>query len=465
MGAPGTGMVDRLRTAMSGTSGTRFVLLGNFEVEDRWAAGEAGLPRFPSPSGTVLVNRMDELALLLAGPDDHVLLKEPVDEEFLAYLGDLGLELPTVLAPARQDPRRTVTDDVLADPVLLDRLRGLGDGRHRLWPHGVSVAEERLSALTGLPAGPAAGVCKRVNSKIFSRLTVDELELRQPEGRVCRNGDEFAQACDWARTRLRSGLPVVVKDAFGVSGKGLVVLTEEAGLDRLQRMLARRPGAGLVVEAWIDKVTDLNYQFTVARDGTVRFDVVKESITRNGVHLGHRMPAALPRATLDEVESASGRLGARLFEAGYHGIAGVDAMLAPDGTLYPVTEINARNNMSTYQEGVRERFVAADRVAIAARYPVRHRGPIAFGVLHRAIDDLMVRPGVPDGLIITAFAGVNAPCRAVPGAAPADPDDVLVEGRLYAMAVAGSLAAAEAIDRSARSRLADVAVPVEGGHG
>jgi len=31
--------------------------------------------------------------------------------------------------------------------------------------------------------------------------------------------------------------------------------------------------------------------------------------------------------------------------------------------------------------------------------------------------------------------------------------------------VAGSLAAAEAIDRSARSRLADVAVPVEGGHG
>lgn len=440
---------DRLRYALSGAADTPLVLIGNFEVEQYWAVGERGLPRMSSTASTVIVNRMDEFTLLLGGHRDHVVLKAAPDPDYVSYLTDLGFRLPQILSPARQDPRHTVTADAMADAALLARLGELGDAGALLWPHGVSTAEEELASVTGLPlAGAGAAVCKTVNSKIYSRLLADHLGLRQPDGRVCRDGTELAEACEWARGRLRSGARVVAKDAFGVSGKGLLVIHEESALQRLQRMVGRHAegGLSLLFEEWVDKRMDLNYQMTVDHSGTIRFDFVKEALTEAGAHRGHRIPARITDAQLAELQAAALAVGKLLAADGYVGVVGVDAMVDPVGSVYPVTEINARNNMSTYQEHIREMFVGERRCALATHYPLHLDRSLPFDELDRGLGGLLLRSGGSTGLLVNNFATVNAAAATSGG----------FEGRLYAVVVADDEQGVESLDDAVRTRLHDL---------
>lgn len=435
----------RLRTALTGTVEQPLVYLGNFEVEEQWARGERSLPRVHDPNGAAVVNRMDEFALLLAGGDDHVLLKAAPDPSYLDYLTGLGVDLPTVHVPGSQHPGRNVTEDVLDDPELLVPLSELATQGCHLVAHGVSEVEEALAGKSGLPlAAPDSVTYKSVNSKVYSRRVADDLGLRQPQGWACSTNDELAAAMTEAAALVRSGAKVAVKEAFGVSGKGIAVVDNERRLDRLFRLLSRKTDTrpSFVIEAWVRKSTDLNYQFTVGRDGVVRFDFVKEAVTESGVHKGHRMPARLTGDQTGELRTVAQLLGERLAADGYFGIVGVDAMVDPDGGLYPVTEINARHNMSTYQVPLQERFVG-DKLALARHYPLRLAGPLPFEAVRQALSGLLLERAGGTGLVVNNFATVNA-------AAGPDP----FTGRLYGLVIADREDELTALDEAVTARLA-----------
>jgi D-alanine-D-alanine ligase-like ATP-grasp enzyme len=447
------GYAARLKEAVCAGQSAPLVFLGNFEVENQWGQGEIGLPVFGFASSNVIVNRMDEFALLLAGPDDYVLLKTEPDPGYLASLAALGIELPTVLVVGENAPERTVTQDALADPDLIGALIKLGSGGAALFPHGVSGDEEDLAKAAGLAmAAPSAAICKAVNSKVYSRRLADALGLRQPPGRACTTAQEWAQAVTWAHTMIDGGARLGIKDAYGVSGKGIAVVDDGARLDKLDRMVTsrlRRSGTdrlGLLVEEWVPKVADLNYQFTIARDGSVGFDFVKEAVTENNVHKGHRIPARISAAQRAGVIDAASELGAALAADGYFGVVGVDAMTDPDGGLYPVIEINARNNMSTYQVRIQDEIAGPGQTLLARHYPVRAAEPLEFGRLAGLLDGLLLtRPGGA-GLVVNNYATVNAPFTGRPGAA--------AEGRLYGLVIADDQAGVDRIDSEITERLA-----------
>jgi D-alanine-D-alanine ligase-like ATP-grasp enzyme len=391
---------------------------------------------------------MDEFAVLLAGANDHVVLKAVPDVDYLAYLEGLGVPLPTLHVVARQEPRRTVTEDALEDPELLARLSALrGCG---LTAHGVSEVEERLALRTGLPlAAPDAATCKAVNSKVYSRRAADELGLRQPTGWACDNLAELHDAFVAARGLLARGHRVVVKEAFGVSGKGIAVLESERRMDRLLGMIGKQveksgqERIAFVVEDWVAKKADLNYQFTVGRDGTVAFDFVKELFTDGGVHKGHRMPARLSAAQVDELTDTARQLGKKLAADGYFGVVGVDAMVDPDDGLYPVVEINARNNMSTYQVPLQERFVGAGQIALARHYPVRLTEELGFATVRELLGATVLARAGGTGLLVNNFATVNAGARR----------DSAFDGRLYGVIVGDSDDEVLALDAQITERI------------
>ncbi|MGW7085433.1 preATP grasp domain-containing protein [Streptomyces sp. NPDC054871] len=459
MHLPPTGFSGRLKRAVTGAADTPLVFLGNFEVENQWALGEPALPRVASHAGSAVVNRMDEFALLLGGKDDHVVLKTALDEGYRGYLEGLGLTLPTVHVVAGQDPQRTVSEDALADPELLRTLSALAAEGAQLTAHGISTVEEELAERTGLRLGaPTAERCKRVNSKVYSRRLSDELGIRQARGWACETLEELAAAVSEASQLLASGRKVVIKDAFGVSGKGIVVLDSEKRLTRLHRMAVAQaeraaaadgtaPRTALVIEEWVAKRADLNYQFTVGRDGSTHFDFVKELLTEGGVHKGHRMPARLTEAQVAEISGTAARLGERLAADGYFGVVGVDAMVDPDDGLYPVVEINARNNMSTYQNVVHE-LAGPEEVAVARHFPIRLTRPLPFAELREVLDGLLLdeREARPRGLFVNNYATVNA------AAAGAGADGF--EGRLYGVLVESSDDRIDALDTDITRRLA-----------
>jgi hypothetical protein len=440
----------RLKAAV-GAPGAPLVFLGNFEVEEQWARGEYGLPRVSASSGVAVVNKMDEFALLLAGPDDHVVLKTAPDESYLDYLVGLGVGLPTTHVIADQDPQKTVTADAIDDERVVAELAALAPLGARIAPHGVSEVEERLSAVTGLAlAGPSAEICKAVNSKVYSRRAAYELGIPQPKGWACATLAEFDAAVVAASELLEAGRKVVLKEALGVSGKGIAVVDSIHRLQRLQKMIVKqveRGGVdriGFVIEDWVAKRADLNYQFTVSRDGDVHFDFVKEAITEGGVHKGHRMPAALSPSQVDLLRGVSDLIGKKLASDGYHGVVGVDAIVAPDETVHPVIEINARNNMSTYQVRLTEQFVNPGQVVIARHYPLRLSAPLPFERLAPALHGLLLERAGGEGLLVNNFATVNAAATAA----------AEFDGRLYGLIVADSVERANVLDTELTARLA-----------
>lgn len=435
----------RLKAALTGSAATPLVFLGNFEVEAQWAIGEPGLPRISFAPGNAVVNRMDELALLLAGQDDYVVLKSPPDAGHLAYLAELGLELPHILVARPAGDDTNVTEDALADPDLARSLSLVAATGARLAPHGVSEREELLAARAGLAlATPPAAVCKQVNSKIYSRLLADEVGLRQPLGWPCPSMTELATALPGVRTLLERGRPVVVKDAYGVSGKGMTVVRDARRLEALYRKLrdrADRSGddrAGLVIEEWVAKRADLNYQFTLTRDGDLTFDFVKEALTEAGVHKGHRLPARLLPGQVAQLREAAQLIGKRLAADGYYGVVGVDAMVGADEQLLPLTEINARYNMSTYQLRLEETFMTEESVALTRHYPIR--GPVSFAQVKEALGPVLFDQPSRSGLLVEGMATANT----------------VSTGRLYAMVFAQTVEALARCDEEAAARLAEL---------
>jgi D-alanine-D-alanine ligase-like ATP-grasp enzyme len=436
--------VERLKRDLTGDPGARFVFVNNFEVERSWAAGEPKLPGAGVAFAGATVNRMEEMGVLLAGEGDVVVLKAAMDPGFAGYLTGLGAAAGRTVWAENSDPSRMVTEDALASPHLLEELRKLADGRTYLMPLGISAAEEELSAATGLPlAGPSAAVCKAVNGKIFSHRLVAATGLNAVPGRVCTTVGELRGALE---AQLALGGRVVVKESLGVSGRGMVVVEDEHGATRLLRLIERRGAdapANLVVESWIERAQDLNYQFVVARTGEVRFETVKAAVLRGGVHQGHRFPVELPPAAEDGLHEAAQTLGKALHAEGYFGMVGVDAMLGPDGTLYPCLEINARFNMSTYQSRIAERFIPDGAHAIAATIGLRPSRVHTFDEVAAALGDILLDGSGRPGVLVNNFATLNA-------AASGEGD---FHGRIYAICVAGSADAALTLRQEAELRL------------
>ncbi|WBB61545.1 hypothetical protein O7599_03025 [Streptomyces sp. WMMC500] len=455
---PADDFMSGVRRACTGDPAAPLVLLGNIEVERDWARGEPGVPAVGDNALSPVVARMDEFALLLGDAADHVILKSAPDPGYLDYLRGLGLGLPHVQVTDRCRPGVPVTEEALESPGLLARLRELGTPR--LLPHGMSAAEEELCRRTGLASAlPAATLAKRVNSKIYSRRVTAELGVPLAEGWECESVAEFEAVAEKAAARIADGAVVGVKDAYGVSGKGIVVADRVRRLEQVVRMVRRRAERtgddrlAVVVEVWADKAADLNYHLTVGRDGSVRFDFVKEALTAGGVHKGHRFPARLTPAQHAVVADTARLLGRRLAADGYHGPVGVDALVRTDGTLLPVLEINARNNMSTYQTRLQEQCVPAGAVVVARQYDVRLPAPVPFDRLAEALGGLLFdraagRGALPDNHA-TAGAAFAGPERAP--AAPAAPAD----GRFYFLLVAPGQAEADALDAEVAARLTE----------
>ncbi|MFY1693128.1 ATP-grasp domain-containing protein [Plantactinospora sp. WMMB782] len=448
-----TSYLRTLKANLLGAPDGRLVLVCNFEAENWWAEGHVGLPapRFSAP--TSVVARMEEHGILLAGADDVLLLKHPLDPGYRDYLSRLGMPLPTVLVPENVRADRSTTEDVLDSPELLRRLAALGAAGARLLPMGTTVLEQKLADRCGLPlAVPDATTFARVNSKIYSRRLTEAAGLRAVPGDCCETRDDLAAVLGRRRAALTDGVRLVVKDAYGVSGKGLLLLDRPETADRLLRMVDRRAERTgddrlhVVVEEWVEKSHDLNYQLTVSADGRATLDFVKRAITENGVHKGHLMPVALTPAQQAELTRAVEAVGARLHTDGYAGVVGVDAVVATGGELYPVLEINARLNMSSYQGGVTELCQRPGQVALARHYPLRLAAPVSFAEVARTLAPVLDRD---DGqrFVVTCFGTVNADADRPP---PFD-------GRLYALLVAADPERLSALDDAAGALLAGLA--------
>ncbi|OZB61436.1 MAG: hypothetical protein B7X31_10695 [Thiomonas sp. 13-66-29] len=445
--------IAALRQALTGQADARFVWLCNFEVERDWAQGHAGIPGQSLAPGNPVVQRLQEHGFLLAEPGDVVITSHPADEDFLRYLDRAGLPIAAQLVIP--DPNRLgPAPSILQSELALTALQALAGDKVYLAPMGVSAGIEAVAAATGLPvAGPPASTCLRVNSKTYSRDLASRLGLREIPGMNC------ATVSDLERAILGGACgpyPLIVKDAYGVSGKGLLVVRDAASARSLHAMVTRRAAKTgsdvlhMLVERFLDKQCDLTYQVTIGRNGSVSFDFVKRAMIHNGVPKGHVIPAELNPRQYGDIMEAGMKLGAALHADGYFGVAGMDALIDTQGVVLPVVEINARLNLSTYQERALQRFLQPGGLAVGRQIKVpTSDAPLPFSRLLDALGSAGCLPHDGDGLLVTGFGTVNAPSAA--GG---------YEGRLYTLFFSKDRARLDSLQAQAECALTKLQVPV-----
>lgn len=435
-----------------------FVWLSNFEAERFWSSpSDVHLPQFSQPEQIAIANRLEEMSLFIAEAPDYLILREPSDPDYLKYLAtDLGLRLPTILTPGLLDKETAISQLMLSSPEFCARLSTLNRTHESVWllPFGKTSLEEEIAETTGIAVlEPSASVCQKINSKIYSRRMSKDLGLKTIDGYECESLQDIEKAFEDARDKLSNGGKYVLKESMGVSGKGLFLVDGPAKVQHISKLLKRKDKAGsrfsFVVEKWVDKLKDINYLIFISRSGQVRLLCIKEIMTEGGVHMGHRFPAALSESQLAKYEEAAQLIGQGLFRDGFVGIAGIDSIIDAEGEIYPLLEINARFNMSTYQVGI-ERLAAPGFKGIAKYYPLSLTKRLDFTRLKSHIESHLLKNGRDGyGVIIQNFATVNVNCT---------DDGQPFQGRLYVLIIEESFEKAALVDQQLTDSLRELQV-------
>lgn len=448
----------KLKRALTGREDTVLVYLNNFEVEEYW--NEQGVLKLPSlsiGSASDVVNRMEELGVFLAGEQDVVLLKSLPDPGFVADARAVGFGRSRFIATESNEPGMNITASILHCPRTLEKLRELAHDRSiqtYLVPFGVSDQEEELSRQTGIPlAVPPANVFRKVNDKGYARRLNAELGIRQIPGCECSSLEELSSGFEHLKSVLEQGGRLVLKDSMGVSGKGITVIAEESRFRKCMSLLEKQASkngtrtVNYVLEQWMNKTCDLNYQILIDRTGEIEFLGVKESLVEQGVHQGHLMPPRLDNNQIAVIQDAAFRIGAALHRDGYYGIAGIDAILDEDGSVWPNLEINARFNMSTYQINIQNRWISEGMFGLAKKYALRLKEPLEYEDLRSVLGQLLFDPLKGEGLLINNFATVNAAFKS---------KGSLFSGRLYGVIIAHSEEQLRATDIAVEAALTTI---------
>jgi hypothetical protein len=387
------------RAALARTSGANLAILANMEAEDDWNHGRPGLPTISGSRRSDVVQRMDQLGIWLASKDDTVLVSTTPDPAFVRYLRERGLYEGRFLSADSGGPELR--------GFRRASLISLGHSGAALAPMGNTLGTEAIAHAGSLPiASPSADLSARVNAKTFSQRLCDRLGIPRPRSVSTSNLGELRNSL----RELMTDVPkLCVKESLGVSGRGIITLDSLPAAERLLRMLAKQHGEDdqleFVVEEWIEDATDLNYQVLIDESGGVRPIGLRSSHVLRGVHQGHRFPTRLDSDTAAELEQHGSAIARSLRDdEGYFGVVGLDALLTSSGALYPCLEINARLNMSTFQNRIVEEYVPTGSAAEFFFVRLPESAPGEFGWYEEQLRPLLYRSGDDRGVIVMNHA-------------------------------------------------------------
>ncbi|KZN64656.1 ATP-grasp domain-containing protein [Pseudoalteromonas luteoviolacea] len=147
--------------------------------------------------------------------------------------------------------------------------------------------------------------------------------------------------------------PYVMKEAFGVSGRGAYLVKESRITERLIRHFSKQidggKHGGLIAQPWLDIEIDFSSQWHIDSNGEVRFlglcQVINSGFRFAGIDLccNALMRSIEQSQYYEQVQL----LMSALFKHGYFGPVCVDSAILKDGTVYPVIEVNARESMGS----------------------------------------------------------------------------------------------------------------------
>ncbi|KKO55440.1 hypothetical protein [Paenibacillus sp. DMB20] len=372
------------------------IVMGTFDPETRWRDSDlARLPAMPDKDRESIVLCMDELLFPFCGPDDVLYSRCKMDPALHEYLNGLGFSFRTRYHYDLNDEKEALPGpDVFkqcifklaADqsqllkpanrvlqaagsgyregavvPKSISPMNAADDLRHtqspdqaafplaakNLSPYAITAdTEAYLHAAGPFCPLPDLETVVRVNSKMYS----NRLLARIDEKCYGSEANSAAEMETTGTTLLKRG-PYLLKDPFGVSGKGNLLIDSEAMQRRIADHLHKQEGSGLrsqfLLEPLLMKETDFSSHWFIRESGEKEFISVQRMMNHQQNYSGSIKADEAFNGMLENagyyivMEKAL----QAMVEDGYHGFVCFDSMILEDGEVVSIVEINARKSM------------------------------------------------------------------------------------------------------------------------
>lgn len=328
--------------------------MATFNAERFWRDSTmANLPSFKDKQADIIVEMMDETQFLFTkNPQDVVCTRYPMNVTHKNYLDGLGFKFISNELPVNFD------DDVLPelsknvaellyqqpDNLYFDQLFSESS---TFSPYAVLPGTKELCMKYRLGTKlPELHTIAKVNSKLFSAKLAQSKSLGAGSI-ITHTAAELKQT---AFEMLKKG-PCLVKDAFGVSGKGNMLIEREHTLNHIYKYLLKQENEGktaeFVIEPLLNRKSDFSCQFIIHPDGSYELIAVQEMLNNKFSFSGMRKISLSFYQELDRGNyfDTVAVVATSLYKEGYFGPVCLDSMVLVNNTIIPIIEINARKSM------------------------------------------------------------------------------------------------------------------------
>ncbi len=339
--------------------------LGSFNSEQFWRGEDVSqLPAIADQQADAIVSVMDELQFVFCNsPHDLLVTRLPIDGYYKDYLWELGFsfahnEFPLIEKTLESGKRKGICElllDARNDGYYQDLLAPLS----RLSSYSIEPFTEKLCQHYGLQGiGSDVEIVKKVNSKLFSHQLAKHL-FPDTVGEIIYSASDL----DAVGNRLLQSSPFLIKDEFGVSGKGNLLISSLQILQRIVAYISKQERDGkhtrFLLEPLLNKKTDFSCQFEIEATGKTKILSIQK-MQNSGFAFSSIQTA---ESSFSEFLGTSGyfaqveAIASQLHRVGYFGPVCLDSMLLETGKIVPVVEINARKSMGLINHYI-DRFLA-----------------------------------------------------------------------------------------------------------
>ena len=295
----------------------------------------------------VRFKRLAQRSLLMAGPEDTIILNRPPDEEYLSILNACGAGGHIHLTP-ESDGGTCLAEDLMTSTDSLDYI---GNWQGQIETYMVSRFEEKLSAKTPRSiVNCSSSVTALLNDKVLFTRLVEDLGLPYIETFI---GPPDAVSAKVIRDT--SG-PIIVKRASSLGGFGVWVALDARQRQRLGKDIEKFRSGMFLLQPYIKTACSPNLQYYLGSDNICLLGQTIQNL-RDGIsHFGNIFDPVDDKSLNDSLLEQGKQLALETALMGYRGILGIDFIISTQKEVFPV-ELNARHNTSTHALWFINRFI------------------------------------------------------------------------------------------------------------
>jgi hypothetical protein len=443
---------------------SRNIFMGEFNSEKYWRDEEfSKLPEITDNNSNNIIYAMDELLFPFLNENDILLTRFRFDKHLKDYLRHIGFKFLCNIRSI-QEKEGNLEDNIFK--MLCEKSKLFKE----VIPYNIEDAE--LSTYSVIPfcedfakslklkyEESSYEIVKMVNSKVYSQELCKRLGFKYT-GDVVKSSEELLLNSK----AVNEGNDFIIKDPYGVSGKGNMLINSQGLLRRIAKHLKRQEEKGLktlfVVEPFLQKEIDFSCGFNLDATGKLTIISIQKMINSNFAYSGS---CSAEKEFVDFLYqngyfSIIEAIGKTMHEDGYFGDVCVDSMVLKNGEIVPVIEINARKSMGFINNHIDKYLKKYSLKGSLCFLNVGYRSSLNFNELFNALEKekLIFYSESENGLIPlssnTLF--INKELDDLQN------EDKIYKGRFYMSVVSKNIAEKVRILNQVRGVLKDLSVQV-----